>query len=181
MNDIEEEADSVVDQSMIMQSAGKKSYNLFQMKRKSPNTSDRVLIQQPNQFPHINVSIQHNESLGFHTNRSSSTHNSQIYPFTLSTLIARQQEQDSIMGNSPLCTDALNSGRVVRMGSDLPLRTASRESILSGTPSISMLLSPMDSHRSKQPQEQQLKYQLESWTQKLADKERRSQEMDNEI
>jgi len=29
MNDIEEEADSVVDQSMIMQSAGKKSYNLF--------------------------------------------------------------------------------------------------------------------------------------------------------
>lgn len=76
-------------------------------------------------------------------------------------------------------------GQAVRPGSDRPLRTTSRESVLSGTASINMLLSPLDSHRSTKnvsdlQQESKLIYQLESLTQKLAERDRRNMEMDTE-
>ena len=69
---------------------------------------------------------------------------------------------------------------------DQLMRSASRESLLSGTVSMNTLLSPMESQRSGRnfadtQNEQKLKYQMDSLVQALAEKERRNAEMDREI
>lgn len=89
-----EETESIADQSLILgdTSSGVKrskndigNFKIFsQLKsnnfppKKSPNSSSvdnrHSLIQQPNQFPHINTSNQHNDSLGFSTQRSNLSH-----------------------------------------------------------------------------------------------------------
>ena len=66
------------------------------------------------------------------------------------------------------------------------MRSASRESLLSGTVSVNTLLSPMESQRSGRnfadtQNEQKLKYQMDSLVQAIAEKERRNAEMDREI
>ena len=66
------------------------------------------------------------------------------------------------------------------------MRSASRESLLSGTVSVNTLLSPMESQRSGRnfadtQNEQKLKYQMDSLVKAIAEKERRNAEMDREI
>ncbi len=99
MDDMEE-VDSINNSSLIIldknqQEANKKQdLNIFnQLIKKGTSTS---LIQQPVHFPQINTSLQHNESLGFLTQRSSNNQQQDFSQFNKNS----NDAQDSIVNNS---------------------------------------------------------------------------------
>ena len=75
MSDVEE-TESLADRSFYIlnnkDDQRAQNFNIFQQhKQHSQSMSERPqLIQHPNQFPQISTSMQHNESIGFLTQRS---------------------------------------------------------------------------------------------------------------